>query len=493
MEELIFDKSFTNEKKKAALEQVSHIINTLQRLQDEPDMQYKFQDEVIFGALRASIVRLASMGISGFDSPVANYSLREGRATLDGIEKIIRQYEQKSHPLFSKIYTQLALAKRQLSSATFISFDRLDFLINSLDPLFQLISSIRDHRKVEIPAGLTPVNQFANSLFDPAFFNKDFFSPNERFRVTPERIELGKRLFNDPLLSGNRKRSCATCHKAELAFTDAVPTPMDIEEKGFLLRNTPTLWNSVFQTRQFYDSRTATLENQLSDVVHNSKEMKGSLGDNIPELEKDSIYAGLFAIAYKNEKEKINHYNISNAIASYIRSLVALNSRFDQYLRGEKNKLKAEEIQGFNLFMGKAKCGSCHYFPLFNGLIPPEFNETESEVLGVPQSRDSIRPVLDGDMGKYNFTRSEIQRHAFKTPTLRNVELTAPYMHNGVFQTLDEVLIFYNKGGGAGLGIAPENQTLPREKLNLSPGEIKSIIAFLKTLTDTSTQAINRK
>ena len=134
--------------------------------------------------------------------------------------------------------------------------------------------------------------------------------------------------------------------------------------------------------------------------------------------------------------------------------------------------------------MGKGKCGTCHYLPLFNGLIPPEFNETESEVLGVPQTKDTINAKLDPDEGKYNFTRSVVHRHSFKTPTLRNIELTAPYMHNGVYNTLEEVLTFYNNGGGAGLHIAPEYQTLPADKLNLTKKEISDIISFMKTLTD---------
>ena len=149
-------------------------------------------------------------------------------------------------------------------------------------------------------------------------------------------------------------------------------------------------------------------------------------------------------------------------------------------MRGEGELSKSEKA-GFNLFAGKAKCATCHYVPLFNGLVPPEFTETESEVIGVPA--DS-KKTFDGDAGKYLFTRSAIHRNAFKTPTIRNIALTAPYMHNGVFETLEEVMDFYNKGGGAGTHTAPENQTLPAEKLRLSKKEIKNIIAFMKALTD---------
>jgi len=155
-------------------------------------------------------------------------------------------------------------------------------------------------------------------------------------------------------------------------------------------------------------------------------------------------------------------------------------------MQSNKKSLSASQQRGFNLFTGKAKCATCHFIPLFNGVVPPAWAETESEVLGVPATRDRKNPTLDDDPGKYLFTRSEAHRYAFKTPTLRNVALTAPYMHNGVFQTLEEVMEFYNKGGGKGLHIAPEYQTLPFDNLRLTRKEIKDIIAFMRALTDTS-------
>jgi cytochrome c peroxidase len=184
--------------------------------------------------------------------------------------------------------------------------------------------------------------------------------------------------------------------------------------------------------------------------------------------------------------DPITEYTIANALASYIRSLVRLNSRFDAYMRGNDKMLSANERSGFNLFMGKARCGTCHFLPLFNGLIPPFFTETESEVLGVPQTNDKRNARLDPDEGKFTLTKSVVHKMAFKTPTLRNIALTAPYMHNGVFKTLADVVNFYNDGGGKGLGIAPPYQTLPLDKLNLSLAEKQQLIAFMKSLTDTS-------
>lgn len=175
---------------------------------------------------------------------------------------------------------------------------------------------------------------------------------------------------------------------------------------------------------------------------------------------------------------------IRHAIASYIRSLAPFSSRFDRNIRGEEQSLAASEIRGFNLFTGKAKCATCHFAPLFNGTVPPDFSETELELLGVPHAKDTALAQVDPDPGRYNLFETEVRRHFFKTPTLRNIALTAPYMHNGVYDTLEEVMDFYNRGGGAGIGIALEHQTLPPDKLQLSPEEIQDLIAFMHTLTD---------
>jgi len=202
-------------------------------------------------------------------------------------------------------------------------------------------------------------------------------------------------------------------------------------------------------------------------------------------LNKNEQYVQLFKSAYAASK-KISVDDITNALSSYVRSLVSFNSRFDQYINGNEAALSKMEKQGFNIYMGKAKCGTCHYVPFFNGVAPPYFAESESEVLGVPDKPDKKIAKLDTDLGKYNRYPIANLMFSFKTPTLRNIELTAPYMHNGVFQTLEQVIDFYNDGGGLGWGIGPENQTLGADPLKLSKAKKTKLIAFLKTLTNTS-------
>jgi cytochrome c peroxidase len=142
--------------------------------------------------------------------------------------------------------------------------------------------------------------------------------------------------------------------------------------------------------------------------------------------------------------------------------------------------MDADERKGFNLFMGKARCGTCHYMPLFNGNFPPMYNRIEGEVIGVPAARGVA--VIDGDPGQFAIVPAPFLQHAFKTSTVRNAARTAPYMHNGVFENLIQVVDFYNDGGGAGEGAAVPNQTLPADSLRLDTTEEKALIKFIQSL-----------
>jgi cytochrome c peroxidase len=248
-----------------------------------------------------------------------------------------------------------------------------------------------------------------------------------------------------------------------------------------LVRNVPTLLNAALQSNYFYDMRALTLEDQVRDVISNPQEMDGTMEAVIKYVAADQSYRSLFAKAFPATVEKgIGPDEVTNALASYIRSLTKLSSRFDEYMRGNENALSAQELKGFNLFMGKAKCATCHFIPLFNGVTPPKYIVSESEILCVPVSlADS---TLDPDPGYYGVIGVDAYKYAFKIPTIRNINKTAPYMHNGIYQTLDQVMEFYNKGGAAGLGIDLPNQTLSEENLQLTEKEKEDIIAFMNSL-----------
>ncbi|MGC4037670.1 MAG: cytochrome c peroxidase [Chitinophagaceae bacterium] len=490
VEDLLFN-SWQNNSYQSVLVDIKQMLITLSQLEHKDNLEKIFNDRMIWNAMQSSIIRIMTLGITGYDSPAAMNSIPEANASLKSLEQLSSIIKTNTSKINDADYDNLVSLFHKAESYLnanndFNNFNRLEFITDYLNPLYKRIVELRKSADIAMPEGNYVLNFNAPSIFSDTSFNINFYSPGNDYLLTKERIELGKKLFYDPILSETKNRSCASCHKPELAFSDGLKTAMAIDQKTSLLRNTPTLLNSGLQSHLFYDSRADILENQLDEVVHNAAEMKGSFAKTIPLLKNDEVYHRLFTVAYPTQKETISPFNIANAIASYVRSLNTLNSRFDQYIRGDSNALSETEQKGFNLFMGKAKCATCHHPPLFNGLLPPEFTETESEVLGVPSTADTIHAKIDTDPGKFLFTQSPVHKFSFKTTTLRNIELTAPYMHNGVYKTLDEVVDFYNKGGGKGLRIAPPNQTLPFDRLNLTKEEENEIISFLKSLTDTT-------
>lgn len=316
----------------------------------------------------------------------------------------------------------------------------------------------------------------ASSLFDSSVWNTWYYSSNYRKPENTVVLEkLGEALFYEPLLSGNNIRTCASCHQPEKAFTDGLPKNKSFDGKKVILRNTPSILFSALQASQFADTRVAYLEDQAKQVIENPEEMHGNLTKAIRKLKRQKIYDSLFYHAY-GEKEP-TEIQLQTAIAAYIRAQSVLNSSFDEYMQGNKKAISTSAVKGFNLFMGKAKCGTCHFMPLFNGTIPPNFSKIETEVLGVPE-KFSLPYTLDKDLGKYNIVSAVPYQHSFKTSTARNAAFTAPYMHNGAIKSLDELIEFYDKGGGVGLGLVVPNQTLPPDPLHLTKEEKLSLIDF---------------
>jgi cytochrome c peroxidase len=325
------------------------------------------------------------------------------------------------------------------------------------------------------------LRQGARTLFDTDAFDLNAYAPGPEFFLSDQKIALGKRLFSDPMISGTGTRSCASCHQPGKAFTDGLKKNTVIGGHAPLKRNTPTLLNAALQPSLFYDLRVNTLEDQVHEVVQDKQEMDGSITAVAHRLWQNKDYRRLFEKAFPEKgRTGIDTFEVMNAIASYVRSLSRLNSRFDAYMRGDKTALDTEEVRGFNLFMGKAKCGTCHYMPLFNGTLPPKYFASDAEVIGVPASPADT--AIDPDPGWFNIIGIASFKHAFKIPTVRNAARTAPYMHNGVFATLEDVMDFYNDGGGAGHGLRVANQTLSSDSLHLTQTEIKEVIAFIKSL-----------
>lgn len=437
-------------------------------------------DWQVFDAAKLEVFRILALGITGFDNPLTLKSMRESAVSLEGIKDALLLYDDKAgeEKARAKIDEAIVYLNKHTS---FNSFDRAEFITQYGNLISTDITNIEQKLKIHIIRYNRLLNQDAKTLFDKDAFNPDAYAPNPESFGSDKKAALGHVLFADPVLSGNGKRSCQSCHNPDKAFTDGLAKNTMIDVNRPLKRNTPTLINAALQPSQFYDLRVKTLEDQAISVVKNKDEMHGSMETAAKRLWQNKSYRQLFADAFpKKSRTGIDTLEVMNAIGSYVRSLVSLNSRFDQYMRGNRTAMNQEEINGFNLFMGKARCATCHYMPLFSGSFPPRYVIVESEVIGVPQTAAGL--AIDTDMGRYNQLKINAFKHAFKITTVRNAARTAPYMHNGVFITLQQVMDFYNKGGGNGLGFRLGNQTLAGDKLNLTEKESAEVIAFIKAL-----------
>lgn len=477
IEEFIFPAYYPTSKLDL-LKEIGILSANLKRL-DKVSQTNEFTDSHVFDAMRLEVFRIITLGITGFDSPIAQKSIPEAAAALESIEKYYKIYADNSADVtFQKVLKTIKKGKEYLKINTnFNAFDRAFFIREIANPLSIGLYKTQVSLNIPFIKETRGLKTTAQTLFDKNAFDAEAFSAFPDYETTPEKIELGKLLFNDPVLSGDNSRSCASCHHSDKAFTDGLEKSVSLDGRSLVKRNTPTLTNIAFQRAFFSDSRVNYLEDQAVAVIINENEMHGSLAKSVAVLKKQPIYVAKFHKAFP--KTAIDEFGIKNALASYIRSLSTYDSKFDEFMQGEE-KFNLDEIAGFNLFTGKAKCATCHFIPLTNGTVPPSFMKSESEVLGVPNKYKK----LDADLGKFELTKAEIHRNSFKTPTIRNVELTASYMHNGVFKTLEEVIDFYNDGGGNGLGFNLQNQTLPEGKLNLTDLEKKQLIVFMKTLTD---------
>ena len=432
--------------------------------------------------IRKALIRVMAHGITGFDSPILKHAIPENKAVFISLKESITDYQNyfQDKKLEKKWKISLDNIIALLGEdKNFNNFNRYHFIKNHLNPLLILWKETVVDWKVTFPFP-TKLNNNASSFFSKNTFNINSFKPKESPNANASIIRLGKDLFSDKRLSRSEKISCATCHQKALYFTDGLVKGMDNNNKP-LARNTPTILYAGLQANQFYDGRVRSLENQINEVATNKREFHTNLKTIVPKIKKDTAYALQFKTIYK---KGVSEKNIKNALASYMRSLNPFNSKFDKNISGIEHNYTNSEINGFNLFMGKAQCATCHYAPIFNGTVPPNFSHSEFEVLGVPKTAVFKNASIDEDLGRYNVYKIKKRKFAFKTPTVRNIAKTAPYMHNGVYKSLEEVVKFYNLGGGHGIGATIKNQTLPVEPLNLTKTEIKDLIAFMRSLTD---------
>ncbi|WP_426416017.1 cytochrome-c peroxidase [Aestuariirhabdus sp. LZHN29] len=295
--------------------------------------------------------------------------------------------------------------------------------------------------------------------------------PAVRDGFSPQQIDLGRYLFFDPLLSADGSLSCASCHHPDKGFADGRARPIGIggQEIG---RSAPGLWNVGFMKRLFWDARAQSLEEQAQGPLYSPQEMGSTPEGVLQRLQSSAEYQRLFGEAFGVEGG-LSLGNLYRALAAFQSSLISLNSRYDRYAHGYRDALNEREIEGLNVFRSfVARCAECH--------TPPLFSNQEIAVIGTPEPDG-----LPFDEGAAVPFKDATLAGGFKVPSLRNIELTAPYMHSGRFETLFDASEFYTKGRGHAV---PEGRELYLHwhiwEPELNDDELERLVDFMKALTD---------
>jgi cytochrome c peroxidase len=276
--------------------------------------------------------------------------------------------------------------------------------------------------------------------------------------LTAKRVALGRKLFFDPVLSADNTVACASCHRPELGFAGEGAKAKGIGGKEGP-RRAPTLLNRGLGTAFFWDGRARSLEEQALEPIENPLELGSKVSDAVAKLKADAGYAKQFADAFD---DGVSAGNLAKALAGFERTLVRGDSPVDRFrLKGDQKAMTATERHGFWLYESKASCWKCHGGSNFTD---DGFHNT-----GVSWG--------DSDLGRHAVTKKDADRGRFKTPTLRGVKLRPPYMHDGSLGTLEEVVEFYNRGGGKNPHLDPE-----MKPLDLDENDRKALVAFLKSL-----------
>lgn len=310
---------------------------------------------------------------------------------------------------------------------------------------------------------------FVSTVFEgeyPLAIPQGFPEPKipEDNRLTTARVELGRMLFFDPVMSRDSSVSCASCHKPELAFTDGLPRSKGIRGE-MVARNSPTLTNVVYQdSGLLMDAEVPSLEMQILVPVQEHAEFDFNLLLIAERLKKNPKYVQLCAEAYGKGPSP---FVITRAIAAFERTLISGNSRYDQYVNGDRSSLTKTEKAGMDLFFNKLNCSKCH-----SGFNFTNLSLANNGIYSYPYPLDS---------GRMRVSKKEQDRDLFKVPTLRNIEVTAPYMHDGSINSLEEVIEHYDSGGQD-----HQHKSELIKPLHLSKKEKSQLLAFLKSLTDKS-------
>jgi cytochrome c peroxidase len=445
-----------------------------------------------FLANRLYLLNLAAIYTTGFECPDTSRIIAELRSMLKDVKEIYLAFDETfSSTSLSKEY--LALYDKTIDFATqqpddFSLFNHFSFIKNYINPLFRMNQQfITNYAVTTKNYNDYSLNNDCLSIFDKSLYmpqnTRGIYSLIEDNNLLKEIKETGKLLFYDPIISSNNLRSCASCHKPTEYFTDTtLATAFQFDHQQHLTRNTPTLINVIYNHLIMLDGKHISLQDQAKDVMHNEQEMNNSPEDLVKKVLSCKEYKDAFKkfLKYTPEEKEVTISHIVSAITFYYADFSHYTAPFDDAMNN-KQVITPEVQRGFNLFMSKAQCATCHFVPMFNGVKPPYIG-SEFEVIGVPE--DSAYHKLSPDKGRYLINPAKETMNAFRTGSIRNAGFTKPYMHNGVFQTLEQVIDLYDAGGGVGKKLAIDNQTLATDSLKLTATEKKELIAFIRSLDE---------
>lgn len=445
-----------------------------------------------FLANRLFLLNLAAVYTTGFECPDTNHIIPELQSMVKDVKEIYSTFDE-TFPATSLSKDYLSLYDQAISfvshqPAGYTSFDHFNFIKDYVNPLFKMNQQfIRSYSVVTKNYNDFTLNNDCNSIFDKSLYSpqnsKGIYSLIEDEKLLSEIKQTGKLLFYDPILSANNLRSCASCHKPTEYFTDTTQaTAFQFDRQQRLPRNAPSLINVTFNHLIMLDGKHISLQDQGKNVMHNSQEMNGAEEDLVKKVLSCKEYKNAFKkfLRYTPEEKEVTLSHIVSAITFYYADFSNYAAPFDDAINN-KLAISPETKNGFNLFMSKAQCATCHFLPIFNGVKPPYIG-SEFEVIGVPA--DTSYAKLSADKGRYDVNPAPETMNAFRTGTIRNAEHTKPYMHNGVFQTLDQVIELYDAGGGAGKKLVVNNQTLSTDSLKLSKTEKSELISFIQSLNE---------
>lgn len=445
-----------------------------------------------FLANRLFLLNLAAIYTTGFECPDTSQIITELRSMLKDVKEIYQAFDGtfSSAPL-SKEY--LALYDKTIDFAhqqavDFSLFDHFRFIKDYVNPLFRMNQQfITNYSVTTKNYNDFSLNNDCLSIFDKSLYapqnTRGIYSLIEDEDLLKKIKETGKLLFYDPILSANNSRSCASCHKPTEYFTDTTQaTAFQFDHQQHLTRNTPTLINVIYNHLIMLDGKHISLQDQAKDVMHNEQEMNNDQKELVKKILSCKEYKDAFKkfLKYTPEEKEVSISHVVSAITFYYADFSHYTAPFDDAMNN-KEAIAPEVQKGFNLFMSKAQCATCHFVPLFNGVKPPYIG-SEFEVIGVPE--DSMYHKLSPDKGRYLINPAKETMNAFRTGSIRNAGFTKPYMHNGVFQSLEQVIDLYDAGGGVGKKLAVSNQTLAADSLKLSPAEKKELLAFIRSLDE---------